>query len=559
MTVLELRRLDEPGPPGPAGRPGRRGRVALFALLATFYFAVGSLLTLRYNLFDPDAPSRVANAGFVLGSRDPHLSAIGFVWNPLPSLVEIPILRLSGWWPELRTHGLAGVAQSALFMAGAAVMIDRVAVDRGVGRRWRRLAVAAFALQPMIVVYGASGMSEAAETFCIVWCVRRLILWSGTDRSADLAGAGLALGVGYLVRYEMVPAAVGAAVFVGVVAARRAGRKHLVKALADVAIVLFPIAITATVWALGGWVVDQQLFATLSSRYGNENIVRMTMREWAPRVPAGSGDWVAIAARMFGMQPFVGIACAVAVFQCARTRKLAALVPVVVIGPVLVFAAWGQSTEATFGHFRYYLLGIPLVICVALALWDPGLVRGRARKAGAALLCASVLIGYPVTVAASLDQRIGNQPLQFGFNSLFFPDRLAPQAADQVRYRRLMIDDRLLAGYLDGLRLPDGAVLTDTFTAWGVWLSSSRPKQFIITSDFDFKAALNRPWQHGVQYLLVGNPRVSEADALTVRYPTLWDDGAEMARLVYAVAGIDGQERFRLYRVTGPPPSPSLS
>ena len=135
-------------------------RPVIFGGLALLYSGVGYLLMMRYNLFDPDAPSRVANAGFVLESRDPHLSAIGFVWNPLPSLVEVPILQLSRWWPELRTHGLAGVAQSALFMAGAAVIIDRIAVDRGVGVLWRRVSVAAFALQPMIIVYGASGMSE---------------------------------------------------------------------------------------------------------------------------------------------------------------------------------------------------------------------------------------------------------------------------------------------------------------------------------------------------------------------------------------------------------------
>ena len=115
-----------------------------------------------------------------------------------------------------------------------------------------------------------------------------------------------------------------------------------------------------------------------------------------------------------------------------------------------------------------------------------------------------------------------------------------------------MVDDRLLADHLDRLRLPDGSVLMDTFSAWGVWLSSAHPKQFVITSDFDFKAALNRPWEHGVQYLLVGNPAISDADALTVRYPTLWNDGAGMSRLVYRVDGVVGEERFRLYRVTGP-------
>ena len=98
------------------------------------YFVVGYVLMMRYNMFEADATSRVANAGYVLMSRDPHLSAIGFVWNPLPSLVEIPVLLFARWWPELRTHGLAGVVQSALFMAGSALMVRRIALDRGVGR-----------------------------------------------------------------------------------------------------------------------------------------------------------------------------------------------------------------------------------------------------------------------------------------------------------------------------------------------------------------------------------------------------------------------------------------
>lgn len=566
MTVLDLPWVHEASPQAPTVGPRHTRAVVLFLSLGALYFAVGYLLAMRYNLFDPDAPSRVANAGFVVESRDPHLSAIGFVWNPLPSLVEVPILQLSGWWPELRTRGLAGVMQSALFMAGAAVMIDRIAVDRGVGARWRRLGVAAFALQPMIVVYGASGMSEAAETFCVLWCVRRQMLWADSRRAADLACAGLALGVGYLARYEVVPAAVGVAAFVCLVTARGAGHNRATRALADAAIVLFPIVVTATAWALGGWVVNQELFATLSSRYGNESIVREAMRHTVPTVPAGWGDWVGIAARVFGMQPFVGIACGVAVVHAAVTRAVTALVPVAVIGPILAFAAWGQFSSSTFGYFRYYLLGIPMVICLALALWTPAdrrpptrtpwVARERARRVGAALLCLSVVIGYPVTVVASLNERIGNQPLQFGFNSLLFPGRFTAEEPHQVTYRRLMLDDRLLADHLDRLRLPDGAVLTDTFSTWGVWMSSANPKQFIITSDFDFKAALNRPWEHEVRYLLVGNPAISEADALTVRYPTLWNDGAQISRLVYTMVGVSGEERFRLYRVTGPPRRP---
>jgi hypothetical protein len=180
-----------------AGR-ARVGLVLLYFGLAALYFAVGHTLLMRYNLFDPDATSRVANAGYVLMSRDPHLSAIGFVWNPLPSLAEVPILLFSRWWPELRTHGLAGVIQSALFMAAAALVVRGIAADRGLGSGWRHMAVACFALQPMIVVYGASGMSEAAELFCLLWCVRHLMRWIDDRRIEDLAWAGLALGLGYL-------------------------------------------------------------------------------------------------------------------------------------------------------------------------------------------------------------------------------------------------------------------------------------------------------------------------------------------------------------------------
>ena len=533
----------------------RRSGTLLFSVLAMLYFAIGYLLVMRYNLFDPDATSRVANADYVISSRDPHLSAIGFVWNPLPSLVELPVLQLARWWPPLRTHGLAGVVQSAAFMAAAALMVRRIALDRAVGTGWRRLAVACFALQPMVLVYGGSGMSEAAETFAILWCVRHLMLWTGTRHPRELAWAGMALGIGYLSRYEVVPAAIGAAVFVSVVTMSGAQYSRTARALANVAIVMFPIVIASTLWAISGWVVNQELFATLSSRYSNDSIVEAALRRDGLAGSAGSGDWVSVAARLFGMQPFVGIAAGAAIVQAMLTRRSAALAPIVTFGPILAFAAWGQLTSMTFGWFRYYLLAIPLVVCVALALWSGGDRPPKTRRFAAVLVSLSIVVGYPVTIMASLNERIGNQPLQFGFTSLLFPARFTPERPQNQWYRRLMVDDRVLADYLDRQRLPAGSVLMDTFNTWGVWLTSARPKQFVITSDYDFKAALNRPWAHDVQYLLVSSPAVGDADALNVRYPTLWDDGAGISRLVYTVYGARGEERYRLYRLTGPPRS----
>ena len=367
--------------PKVAAAPRRRGGIVLFFALAALYFAVGYVLVMRYTLFEGDATSRVANAGYVMGSRDPHLSAVGFVWNPLPSLVEVPILLLDHWWPELRTRGLAGVIQSAAFMAAAAVMVRRIALDRGVGSGWRTIAVVCFALQPMIIVYGASGMSEAAETFCVLWCVRHLMLWSDEPRINDLAWAGIALGVGYLSRYEVVPAALGAAVLVAVLAARRANvETRLASTLSQVAVVLFPITLATAIWALCGWVVNHELFATLTSQYGNANQVAAGIRrgDVAHNSPT---EWVVISARLFGMQPLVGITAAGATAYALLARRPAVLVPLVTFGPVLGFAAWGQYSSATFGLFRYFLLAIPMVTCIALTCWTPTPSSGRTRYA----------------------------------------------------------------------------------------------------------------------------------------------------------------------------------
>lgn len=541
--------------------PPRRGTWALFVVLSTLYFAVGAVLVLRYNLFDPDAPSRVANAGYVFLSRDPHLSAIGFVWNPLPSLAQIPVLAFADWWPALKTHGLAATVQSALFMAGAALMVRGIAVDRGVRPMWRWLAVSCFALQPMIVVYGASGMSEAAEIFCIVWCTRHLLRWVRSRREGDLALAGIALGVGYLARYEVVVAGAGAALVVAAVTLYGArNRRGVTSAVLLVLIVTFPLMTAFVAWAVTGWVVTGELFATLSSKYGNGHQVEAAMRKAGPQARAASDDWVVISARLFGMQPFVGVAAAAAVLAAVVRRRIDALVPLAVFGPVLAFSAWGQYTSTTFGWFRFYLLAIPMVVCLALALWAPADDDGAeartdaaTRRVGALLLSVSLVIGFPVTIWATMDERIGNQQLQFGLVQLNDPERYPP---GELWYRRLMVDDRQLAEYFDRRNLPDGAVLMDTFNTWGIWLASDNPKQFVITSDYDFTAALNRPWDFDVEYVVATSPSLGDSDAVSQRYPTIWADGAGFASLALSVSGASGADRFRVYRVTGPPRLP---
>src|SRR5437879_12022009 len=98
-------------------------------------------------------------------SRDPHLAAIGFVWNPLPSLAVMPVLALKVLWPALARQAFAGNLVSAAFMAGAVVEVAGILADLG-ARRWLvAVLTASFALPPLVVLYGPHGVSEAHLLF----------------------------------------------------------------------------------------------------------------------------------------------------------------------------------------------------------------------------------------------------------------------------------------------------------------------------------------------------------------------------------------------------------
>jgi len=203
------------------------------------------------------------------------------------------------------------------------------------------------------------------------------------------------------------------------------------------------------------------------------------------------------------------------------------------------------GTDATFTRYLpAQVAGYPAAAVDVITVASLGALRTL-------LLCASIAIGFPVTVNAALNERIGNQQLKFVVESLLHPERFPAQ---EQRYRQGLATDRLLADYFDRQRLPAGSVLMDSFAAWGIWLNSADTKQFIVTSDYDFKAALNRPWDYGVKYLVVTNPASTDADAINIRYPTLWNDGAGFSKHVLTMMnGASDDDRFRIYEITGAP------
>ena len=148
-----------------AARPGRRTKTITFVGTLVLYLSVGYWLQVSHGFIVGDALSRVSAAETVLYSRQPHVAAIGFIFTPLTALIQLPAILFSPVWPALTEYSYAGTLMSAPFMAAAVVQIMSMGLDRSLPRGYILAITALFALNPMIIFYGANGMSEAPFLF----------------------------------------------------------------------------------------------------------------------------------------------------------------------------------------------------------------------------------------------------------------------------------------------------------------------------------------------------------------------------------------------------------
>jgi Dolichyl-phosphate-mannose-protein mannosyltransferase len=551
-------------PDAPAPAKARRSRdrrrisepVAVFLVAAVVYLGVGALMA-GHNIVFADAMSRVGNAYYVLFSRDPHLPAIGFVWNPLPSLVLLPLLPFRFLAPWLVSNGIAGVVQSALTMAGTVGVLTACLGRLGVPRAARLVVAVLFALQPMILLYAGSGLSEPMLLLFLVITMHCLVGWLHGRGAGSLVGAGLALGLAYLTRYEALAPAAAVAVLVGAVTWWRASgpfRDRLGVAVNDVVLVAAPFSFTFALWAAMAKILVGQWMPTFSSTYGNSAQVQSGADSIRSVTGSTLGETVGYLARQVqGLAPLLVVLVVAAAVLAWRRRDVTALVAPAVLGSVSAFSAVVLLIHSSFGWLRFQIAVIPLAAVLAgtvvAAVAGPATARPRGRllRHGVVTLVAACLaLAVPVQFHTLTDTSTGLAREE----SPMLHSTFSPQQATFEERRSLLIfqTEREIAAYVDRLNPGDGTVLTDTAYAYSVVMASSRPTQFVITSDRDFAGAVADPAGHGVRYLLVPAPELGHADALQARWPGLYDNGAGIATPVRTFEGAYFGS-WRLYRV----------
>jgi hypothetical protein len=552
-------------------RSDRKMKVTAFCASLLIYLAVGYWLQVHHGFIIGDALSRVSAAQAVLFSRDPHLAAIGFIFTPLTAMVQIPAIAISPLWPDMAVRAFSGSIMSAVFMAGGVVQILGMGTDRGLPRAYVLTIAALFALNPMIIFYGSNGMSEAPFIFFMSWAVRRLIMWMVDDDVHHLITAGgIAMGLAYLTRYDAVACIAAGGMLVGVTTYQRAKPAPRVRrALLDLLMVSGPGFAAFIGWAAVSWLITGEAFAQFTSQYGNTAIL-----EQSGQTTPDFGDGLVFAAVCISLlaPTLVPIAVWAAVRRWGRPNWQVMLVPLTIYGAALAFQAYSYASGTTFPFLRFYVVAIPLTACLAmLAVPDgqlaPATRRGnyapappdptkpsRAAWAVYVPVAAAFALALPVTAWGMGQQKYA--PQEYALGAVLAPDAdsVSVRKALEHRIAATFSTERQIAQYLDNLNLPETSVITDTVYGFAVLAASRQPKTFVVPSDPDFTSLLNGPTENGIKYLLAVPPiGRGKSDALNLRYPTLYDTGADIATLELEIPNDgDNQPTWRLYRVNEP-------
>lgn len=576
VRVEQVERLTDPRPgrqdnPQPSDvplvEPGQRrshrilseGRIVfLFCFCA--YLVVAILVDFKYRTFALDSFSRMANGFYIIYSRDPHLAAVGFVWDPLTSLADMVLLLPNHLWPALSHNNMAGSLVSALAMAGAAYQMIAALREWGVSRLPRIVLTLFFALNPMILYYGGNGMSEGLFLFTLLASTRYLLRWMRNGDLRSLAFSAVALGFCYLTRNEAALAALLGGLAVGGVSYWRAdGRRssRIKTSVSDLVIFGVPAFIATVGWAVVSYVITGEFFAQIQSIYGSAAQEKLLSHKTL------HGRILYEIHAVTAFAPLLPILLIASVVVALRRRDARMLAPLSVLGGALCFDMASYMGNGIQNYLRYWIVALPLGIlllgCLVAAVQTPHSAHAgapaRIRSSGVhslGVLAAPLLIlvvMIPTTVStgsAMFNPGIGVEETQ----QLSFIFRAHPTPGD-LAYPDAYPQSLALGGYFENRHLPNGDVIVDNSVGCMpmIIVTSSQPKLFVIPNDRDYQRILADPITFHTHYIMEANPASFPEAAMSSQYPSLWKTGAGFTKMVHQFPARAACPEFRLFRV----------
>lgn len=505
-----------------------RGQLVLFVLSFGLYLYLAYLLAFQIKFALGDAMSRTYSAFASVYGAHPHLATIGFIWPPLPTFLQLPLVLVK----PLVYYGFAGMIISALFGAASVVVLDALYRHYGL-RWWARVPLAMiFTGNPYILFYSFNGMSEMAFVFSFSVALISFAIWNKHNQWRMVAVMGMAVAMAFYVRYDAMGLA--AAFFAAIVLLMpklEADSPERIEGtlLAFSVLVGYVVAI----WIFLNWSIMKDPLYFYRSEYSNLAITR-SMKD-APQVVAMRQSWVATvqygAEMMYRVSPlFVVLAPLLALGGVVR-RKMLLVTMLFISLSVPAFQVYMFRQGTTFGFDRFYISVIPATFILGATVVEK-YVGGRRRVRFAAIILLLMAL-------AASNAWTGYRIYQGGNST---EEGTVLLAALEGRTINAYALDEEVGAYITE-HVNGRQVLTDSNSADRIVLFTQNPKLFIITADPDFQEVLRAPVGKA-GYILAPDPEsTSTFDAILDQYPDIWKGSVPFTELEKDFG------RYRLYRI----------
>ncbi len=493
-----------------------------------------------------DGVSRSSSALIAIYSHDPHLAAIGFVWMPLPVLLEVVPVAFYRWWPEVVSSGFASSLITALAGTMTSIIVFCTARRFSLSVTLAAVYTLLVSFSPMLFLYSTNGMSEGVAAPFMVGSVCCLMLFWRDGERRYVAASGVLLALAFACLYQAVN--FGAVLLVVMVAGLFTkenapsfpqGRFRATEGLSI--LFLVPSIYVGVLWVISNFAImgDPLYFAT--SEYSNEGYIAST---GAGRLSdAVVGDiFATLEFSIIRTAPFFIPVIAILLVRTIEGRLLR--LNTLMLTGLSLCVPFGLITlqlydGTSFGWLRYFMY--PLFVAAGWGLYEIG--KSKRRSLAIALVFAGWIVAAPASLWAMADPELGQNEYQV-VRSIWTGDTAA-----EVGYPLYFRDVLDVAAAVDRLG-DDDLVLVDSSNAWtiaGTVQPETLKQNLVFTSDDRFHDALADPASVGVRYLLVPNPSVAPADLLNAEYPQLWAGNEPGFRLTQAFdqTGVG----WRLYRV----------
>ncbi|WP_333858953.1 hypothetical protein [Clostridium sp.] len=489
-----------------------KSSLLLFLVVFITEFIAGIYFSYFKGILLNDAFSRTANAFYVLYVKPIRLASIGFVWNPLPSILQLPFVALSKIWRPIVSSGISAVIITSISAGFSAVLLLKTFTKFNIQRKYSICIILLYITNPFIFFYGMNGMSEEPFFLAIIYIVTNMTLWMKKGKPEYIVKISFALAVAFLCRYEAIPfsAAVGIGVLINIFFNEKEKKfiPHNLKRekyyyAEGTTIVLYaPILYTILIWIFLNWTITGNPFYFLNSVYSNATQSQFTK-------PAGSYLEIILYILKRAL-PFLPPFFAIIITRLTTKRlvKNDFFILFVLIISMIIFHFLMLIKGSSYGWLRFFSYSLP--ICIAWIPYELSEFKKTLQPLFFNILCVFLIISSISTVIALS----------------------SPVIAIEEHYVVVSEQCTQISEYINE-ELPDDKVMMDSFLTSAIILNIKNIDNIVVSSNLNFNKYLNYPAKYGIKYIIVPDPDngIGVLDSFNKKYPSLYRQGTDWCTL----------------------------